>query len=112
MGRVTQASCAQALTMIRTRTGEDYRLEYSYGRPRLMLGAGKEVSPRLPTGDMLRWMHAFLEGLDVREDAARAARLLSDAYDRGEEQGSVDWDDINTAHTYARQFTNQEASQG
>lgn len=46
-----------------------YELEYAYGRPRLVLTERKrlvsrDISPRLPAGQMKMWLEAFLDGMD------------------------------------------------
>lgn len=52
--------------------GANWRIsvEWAYGRPRAYKSpvefpdrADKELSPRLPTGKMLLWLEAFLEGM-------------------------------------------------
>lgn len=43
-----------------------YRVEYAYGRPRLMRAGGSvDVSPRLPAGQLADWMRAFIAGIDA-----------------------------------------------
>lgn len=46
-----------------------YELEYAYGRPRLVQTERKrltsrDISPRLPAGQLRMWLSAFLDGMD------------------------------------------------
>jgi hypothetical protein len=44
-------------------TGIDFTVGWAYGRPRLYSdGESREVSPRLPSGQLLDWMHAYMKG--------------------------------------------------
>jgi hypothetical protein len=41
-------------------------VEYAYGRPRLVSNGGsKDVSPRLPAGQLEDWMRAYLGGIEA-----------------------------------------------
>jgi hypothetical protein len=43
-----------------------YRVEYAYGRPRLVRAGGSvDVSPRLPTGALADWMRAYIAGINA-----------------------------------------------
>lgn len=49
-------------------TGRKYFVGCAYGRPRFHceMGPGcEDISPRLPTGELYRWMHAYLAGIHV-----------------------------------------------
>ena len=46
------------------RTLVNVRLEWAYGRPRLYDASGsRDLSPRLPTGQMAQWLSAFETGI-------------------------------------------------
>lgn len=46
--------------------GRDYAVQYAYGRPRLMRDEGSvDVSPRLPAGELARWMQAYIAGIEA-----------------------------------------------
>ena len=41
-----------------------YFVQYAYGQPRLMAADGsREVSPRLPAGQLADWLRAFIAGV-------------------------------------------------
>jgi len=63
----------------------------------------KVVSRQSTTVD--RWPDADASVIQLRREKAamRAARLLVEAYQRGEESGSVDWEDIDLAYEIALQ---------
>lgn len=66
MTRTTHAELHDLVALIRRATGQDYTLEWAYGRPRLYRDGGSvDVSPRLSTGPMLEWLHAFYAGIDA-----------------------------------------------
>jgi hypothetical protein len=69
--RVTQRDLGGCAMTLRKLTGNDYAIDYSYGRPRLVLntpGRGRrDISPRMASGALLEWMHAFLAGWEARE---------------------------------------------
>jgi hypothetical protein len=71
--RVTKAELEQLVTIINKRSpkrGKEYRLEYAYGAPRLVLEetvspyGARDISPRLPGREMKLWLSAFLDGMD------------------------------------------------
>ena len=50
----------------------NYVVRYAYGKPRLEkndradeTGGSSYISPRLPPGQLLEWMHAYLAGMDA-----------------------------------------------
>jgi len=46
--------------------GKPYTVGWAYGKPRLYTdGESTEVSPRLPSGQLLDWMYAFAKGFDT-----------------------------------------------
>lgn len=56
--------------MISRAVGEPHAIGYAYGRPRLERAGGSvDVSPRLPAGELARWMRAFLAGVDAGRSA-------------------------------------------
>jgi hypothetical protein len=66
MARITQDELFGVVNVIRKITGKDYDLEWAYGRPRLVVAGGsRDVSPRLSTGPLYDWLHAFLAGIEV-----------------------------------------------
>ena len=73
MARTTKADIRQVETVING-TLRDYGyshrvfVQWAYGQPRAYLMpvggyAEKELSPRLPTGELYRWLSAYHEGL-------------------------------------------------
>jgi len=66
--RVTSKDLEQLVRILRKRTGRDFEIEYAYGRPRLVVNRGsRDVSPRLSTGELQRWIWAFMDGMDYCE---------------------------------------------
>jgi len=66
--RVTPKDLEQLVRILRKRTGRDFEIEYAYGRPRLVVNRGStDVSPRLSTGELQRWIWAFMDGMDYCE---------------------------------------------
>ena len=46
---------------------DTFEIEYAYGRPRLTrANRSVDVSPRLSTGELAQWLHAFIDGIDAR----------------------------------------------
>lgn len=70
--RTTKSELRQLVTVINNRApkpGHRYELEYAYGAPRLVLTnvktyTSRDISPRLPAGQLKLWLSAFLDGLD------------------------------------------------
>lgn len=70
--RTTHQELRDLAAMASRATGEEYTVEWAYGRPRLYRAGGSiEVSPRLSTGDMAEWLYAFLAGIDAGKKAPR-----------------------------------------
>lgn len=50
--------------------GRQYELEYAYGAPRLVLAetqspfGARDISPRLPSGQLKLWLSAFIDGIN------------------------------------------------
>ena len=65
--RTTKADLERVVVVIRRMTGDDtYGIGYAYGQPRLERADGSRgVSPRLPSGELRRWMGAYLDGIMV-----------------------------------------------
>lgn len=43
-----------------------HEVGWAYGRPRLTRdGGSREVSPRLPSGELAEWMHAYIAGIEA-----------------------------------------------
>ncbi len=61
--------------------GWKFSIEYAYGRPRLILEDEKlccrDVSPRLPKGQLVMWIGAFLDGIDIAKVPSNAVQLKS-----------------------------------
>ncbi|MFQ5339984.1 MAG: hypothetical protein ACE5F6_00400 [Anaerolineae bacterium] len=72
--RVTKGELEQLVTVLNnriTKKNKEYRLEYVYGAPRLILeetvspyGAARDISPRLPAREMKIGLSAFIDGVD------------------------------------------------
>ena len=74
MPRTTQKDLEQLVKILNRRTGgvHDFEIEYAYGRPRLVVNRGStDVSPRLSTGELQRWIWAFLEGMEYCKGRGR-----------------------------------------
>ena len=75
MSRTTSKDLDQCATVINNRLSTDtYYVQYAYGRPRLqqriLPGTGeRDVSPRLPAGQLEMWMWAFIAGMEALEKA-------------------------------------------
>lgn len=66
MERTTIRDLEQAVTVINSKTGDDYSLGRAYGKKRLVKNReSQNVSPLLPTGQLYMWLMAFIEGLDA-----------------------------------------------
>lgn len=66
MARTSQRELSQMVTHMENVTGLSLGIEHAYGAPRLVSGDGsREVSPRLPSGQLLEWMRAFMRGFDA-----------------------------------------------
>jgi hypothetical protein len=72
MARVTRNELDDLAAMVNRRLGaDDYFIQSAYGSPRLMRdGGSRDVSPRLPAGQLADWMRAFLAGIDAGIDRA------------------------------------------
>ena len=58
--------CAPGVRCVDLDPERAYRIEYAYGRPRLVRAGGSvDVSPRLPAGELSQWMRAFLGGIEA-----------------------------------------------
>ncbi len=73
MSRTTQSDLDQAAghinNILRTRKTERFFVGWAYGRPRLEQ-EGYDISPRLPSGQLLEWMHAYIAGIGARKSLA------------------------------------------
>lgn len=52
-----------------------YHIEHAYGQPRLCRivgehGGTSDISPRLPNGELFRWIHAYIDGVQAKRGAA------------------------------------------
>lgn len=69
MTKATLEKIADNCTLaVNPKGGWHYAIEYAYGRPRLGLtdakGCWRDVSPRLPSGQLAEWMWAYLKGVE------------------------------------------------
>ena len=66
MTRITNADLEDKVNLINRLTGNqfDFAIQRAYGRPRLFRdGFGREVSPRLPAGQLNDWLEAYALGI-------------------------------------------------
>ena len=66
--RTTRADLDELARIINTYLGTpgEYFVQYAYSQPRLFREDGaREVSPRLPAGQLALWMQAFIKGIDA-----------------------------------------------
>jgi len=73
--RTTQKDLAGVVATINEIAGGGYRLGCAYGAYRLEQEAGagvRDISPRLPAGQMYDWLWAFVKGWEAGEHAAEA----------------------------------------
>lgn len=67
MARITRKNLVALVGALRRQTGDSsYYIGEAYGQCRLERicngGGCEDVSPRLPSGQLYEWMHAFLKG--------------------------------------------------
>ena len=71
--RTTKSELEQMVVILNNRLprrNKEYRLEYAYGAPRLILEdtvaphGARDISPRLPGGQLKLWLSAFLDGIE------------------------------------------------
>jgi hypothetical protein len=63
MARVSPKQLDALAAHIAKVSGKDLAIGWAYGRPRLVGDKGsRDVSPRLPSGQLYDWMHAYLKG--------------------------------------------------
>lgn len=68
----TKADLKQLLAVLNRLTDGDYEIGYAYGRPRLLRAGGSvDVSPRLPRGQLVDWMRAYIAGIEWAQAAPR-----------------------------------------
>ena len=61
--RVTRKDLDAAVVVLNRVTAGDYHIGHAYGQPRLEREGGAfDISPRLPSGELLRWIRAFTDG--------------------------------------------------
>lgn len=58
--------------------GIDIIIEWAYGQPCCYTTAYRTLSPRLPTGEMLRWLEAYEGGFAAGYDKAEADQTDAD----------------------------------
>jgi hypothetical protein len=80
--RTTQGELEQIVGVINTMLGvEDYGLDRSNGGTRLVRdGGAREVSPRLPAGELAQWMRAFIKGIDAADQRIITADRKQEAH--------------------------------
>ena len=63
--RITKADLRAKAEHINRIAGLDVEIGYAYGRPRAHLNKGsKDLSPRLPSGQLWDWLNAFETGIE------------------------------------------------
>jgi len=78
MSRTTRTELDALARIMGRADGQTYAVHYAYGQPRVERAGGSvDVSPRLPAGELARWMRAYISGQDSIRSAAR--RLAEDA---------------------------------
>lgn len=66
MARTSSKDLDNVARHLSAMAGKPYTVGWAYGRPRLYTdGESTEVSPRLPSGQLLEWMYAFAKGFDT-----------------------------------------------
>lgn len=71
--RTTKRGLEEAVSRINRRWNADLALEWAYGRPRVTnLTQSKDISPRLPKGELALWLDGYYSALDRAEDLAEA----------------------------------------
>lgn len=69
MPRVTKAELESIAERLGRMLGRDLFIGYAYGRPRLQEQftdtSVADISPRLPTGQLMEWMWAFAMGIEA-----------------------------------------------
>jgi len=77
MARTTMKELRGIVEMLKRITGVNYHIDVAYGRPRLMVskhdwtGGVEEISPRLPRGELMKWMYAYIKGIQHQENITR-----------------------------------------
>ena len=67
MVRTTRPDLDHLAAIIERLTGQEHRIVYAYGQPRLYRAGGSvEVSPRLAAGDLAQWMQAYIAGISAQ----------------------------------------------
>jgi len=64
---VSKSDIREAVNELSEWTGLPLRVQWAYGRPRIFLDdpiAYTELSPRLPTGQLMDWIIAFSKGFE------------------------------------------------
>lgn len=66
MARTSKSDLNEMANFLSKNTGIDFEIGWAYGAPRLQADRGsRDVSPRLPSGQLMDWMHAFAAGIDL-----------------------------------------------
>lgn len=69
MARTSKSDLNHKADSLSKLTGMDFSVEWAYGRPRLMVDRGsRDVSPRLPSGELSQWIQAFWMGIQLGKD--------------------------------------------
>lgn len=69
--RTTVNDLRNKLVYLNKLTGGDYTIDKNTGGYRLVnKGGSHDVSPRLPAGEMERWLHAFIDGVEIGKGLA------------------------------------------
>lgn len=66
MARTSQSDLDNMAAHLSDVTGRDLSIGWAYGQPRLEeMGGYRDVSPRLPSGQLLDYMRGMLEGISL-----------------------------------------------
>jgi len=64
--RTTREELRARVEEIRKVTKVDMTVEWAYGKPRVYRdNGGRELSPRLPTGQLMDWLTAWYDGWEM-----------------------------------------------
>ena len=78
MARTSKSDLDEQAEFLSRMTGIDFSIDWAYGAPRLSSDRGsRDVSPRMPSGQLMDWMNAFAAGIDLGK------HLKSDKKSRG-----------------------------
>ena len=94
MARTSQRDLSEMAAHIESITGIPVMIGWAYGAPRLESADGsREISPRLPSGQLMDWMRAFLAGYDAatRPDSPTWGAMRRFRRNAGDESADYGW---------------------